>query len=94
MKFLWLTAYIAGLLWSPVNPHDYFTWFLEAAPALIGLAALVATREQFPWAPITYTLILIYCCTTSSYKVLFPEERSCVERDDRKEVYPRKQMTW
>jgi len=32
-------------------------------------------------------------CTTSSYKLLFPEGRSCVERDDRKEVYPRKQMT-
>jgi apolipoprotein N-acyltransferase len=43
MKLLWLTAYIAGFLWLVMNLHDYFSWFLKAAPALIGLAALVFT---------------------------------------------------
>jgi putative membrane protein len=60
MKLLWLIIYFAGLVWSAVNPHDYFTWFLEAAPALIGLAVLIATRKQYPLPQITYTLILIH----------------------------------
>jgi putative membrane protein len=61
MKLLWLTIYFAALIWSAVNPHDYFTWFLEAAPALIVLAVLVATYKQFPLTQLAYTLILIHC---------------------------------
>jgi putative membrane protein len=60
MKLVWLTAYFAGLIWSAVNPHDYFTWFLEAAPALIGLAVLSMTRRRFPLTPLAYTLILVH----------------------------------
>jgi len=61
MKLAWLAVYFTGLVWSAVNPHDYFTWFLEAAPALIGLAAMIATRKQFPLTSIAYTLILMHC---------------------------------
>jgi len=61
MKLAWLAAYFGGLVWSVVNPHDYFTWFLEAAPALIALAILAATRKRFPLTPLAYTLILIHC---------------------------------
>ena len=61
MKLLWLGIYFAGLIWSAVDPHDYFTWFLEAAPALIALAFLAATYKQFPLTPLAYTLILIHC---------------------------------
>ena len=61
MKLVWLTVYFAGLIWSAVNPHDYFTWFLEAAPALIGLAVLWATYKRFPLTSLAYTLILIHC---------------------------------
>ncbi|HEV8721442.1 MAG TPA: DUF2238 domain-containing protein [Candidatus Binatia bacterium] len=61
MRFVWLATYFAALVWSAVNPHDYFTWFLEAAPALIALAVLAATRKHFPLTPVAYTLILIHC---------------------------------
>jgi len=61
MRFIWLAIYFAALVWSAVNPHDYFTWFLEAAPALIALAVLAATRGHFPLTPLAYTLILIHC---------------------------------
>ena len=61
MKLAWLAAYFAGLVWSAVNPHDYFTWFLEASPALIALPILAATRKRFPLTPVAYTLILIHC---------------------------------
>ena len=61
MKLLWLTVYFIGLVWSVILPHDYFTWFLEAAPALIGLAILAGTYRRFPLTPLAYTLILIHC---------------------------------
>jgi putative membrane protein len=61
MKLLWLTVYFIGLIWSVIQPHDYFTWFLEAVPALIGLAILAGTYRRFPLTPLAYTLILIHC---------------------------------
>ena len=61
MKLLWLAAYLTGLVWSAVNPHDYFTWFLEAAPALFGVTVLAVTRRRFPLTPLAYTLVLVHC---------------------------------
>jgi putative membrane protein len=61
MKFLWLTVYFSALVWSAVNPQDYFTWFLEAVPALIALVILAATYKRFPLTPLAYTLILCHC---------------------------------
>ena len=61
MKFLWLAVYFITLIWSAINPHDYFTWFLEAAPALIVVAILAATYERLLLTPLAYTLILIHC---------------------------------
>lgn len=28
------------LMWSVINPHDLFTWFLEVLPVLIGIVVL------------------------------------------------------
>ena len=61
MKLAWLAAYLTGLVWSASNPHDYFTWFLEALPALVGLAVLAATHKRFPLTRLSYTLILFHC---------------------------------
>jgi putative membrane protein len=62
MKLLsWLAIYSISLVWSAIEPHDYFTWFLEAGPALIGLGILVWTYKRFPLTPLTYTLILLHC---------------------------------
>ena len=36
LTFTWLLIYLTGSQWSLANPHDYFTWILEAAPALIA----------------------------------------------------------
>ncbi len=58
---IWLAIYFVSLVWSAIAPLDYFTWFLEAAPALIGLAILAWTYQRFPLTPLTYTLILIHC---------------------------------
>jgi putative membrane protein len=48
------------LVWSAVHPHDYFTWFLEVFPALIGLVLLVATARRFPLTPLLYTLLFLH----------------------------------
>jgi putative membrane protein len=57
----WVVVFIAVLVWSAINPKDFFTWLLEVLPALIGAGALWLTRESFPLTRLTYTLILVHC---------------------------------
>lgn len=61
MKILWLLLYTAVLIWSAINPRDYFTWILEVAPAIIGLAVLIATYRCFRLTTLCYWLILLHC---------------------------------
>jgi len=61
MKWIGLAVYFAVLTWSAIAPHDYFTWFLEAAPALIAFILLAATYRRFPLTPLAYGLILFHC---------------------------------
>jgi putative membrane protein len=57
----WLILpFFAVLLWSGISPHDRFTWFLEVAPALIGLAILAATWTRFRFTTMIYTLICLH----------------------------------
>lgn len=65
-----LVAVLAVLGWSAVAPYDRFTWFLEVAPALLGLAVLLATRRRFPLTPLVYTLValhMILLCVGGKY---------------------------
>ncbi len=59
-RVLWLGIYCGVLLWSAIWPKDYFTWFLEVAPALIGFAVLAVTYRRFPLTALAYWLILIH----------------------------------
>jgi putative membrane protein len=43
-----------------VRPHDYFTWWLEVFPALIGVALLIATARRFPLTPLLYVLLFLH----------------------------------
>ena len=61
MKYFWLAIYAAVLVWSAIEPRDYYTWILEVLPALIAGAVLLATRRSFPLTPLLYALILIHC---------------------------------
>lgn len=60
MKTAWLSIYFLVLIWSGINPKDYFTWFLEVFPALIGLGVMAATYKSFRFTPLTYFLILVH----------------------------------
>jgi putative membrane protein len=58
---VWMLLFFSILIWSGIHPKDYFTWFLEVAPALIGFVVIVATCKKFPLTTLSYTLILIHC---------------------------------
>ncbi len=55
-----LAAVSAVLVWSGIAPHDRFTWWLEVAPALVGLAILIPTHRRFPLTPLVSTLIALH----------------------------------
>ncbi len=61
MSLPWLSVYSLVLIWSGIEPADRFTWFLEVAPALIGLVVLLLTRRRFPLTGLAYTLVLLHC---------------------------------
>lgn len=54
-----LLIFLVTLLWSVINPKDLFTWFLEVAPALIGLAFILITYNRFRLTNVVYVLILV-----------------------------------
>lgn len=56
----WVGIFLAALIWSGIAPKDFYIWFLEVLPALIGAGVLVATRRRFPLTPLVYILILIH----------------------------------
>lgn len=60
-EITWFLVFAVTLLWSAIDPEDYFTWLLEVAPALLAIFVLAATRSKFPLTGLAYFLILIHC---------------------------------
>jgi putative membrane protein len=61
MKWAWLSGFSIVLVWSGIEPHDQFTWFLEVLPAVVGLGAMVVSFKRFPLTPMLYGFILVHC---------------------------------
>ncbi len=61
LQTAWSAVFVVVLVWSGIAPHDYPTWMLEVAPAIVAAAVLWFTRERFPLTRLTYVLILIHC---------------------------------
>lgn len=57
---VWLVLFSLVFIWSLIQPHDYFIWFLEVFPAIIAIIILWATHKKFPLTPLTYWLILAH----------------------------------
>lgn len=55
-----LFAFFVVFAWSAIRPHDYFTWFLEVVPAIIGMAVLAATYRRFRFTTLVYVLLLLH----------------------------------
>lgn len=58
-KYLFIAVLVAlGI--TGINPHDYFTWFLEVLPILIGIPILIATYSRFQFSDLVYTFMAIH----------------------------------
>jgi len=48
------------LIWSLVVPHDYFTWFLEVTPVLVGLPLAFILHRRFPLSGFLLVLLWLH----------------------------------
>jgi len=56
-----IILFFIALIWSVINPHDYFTWFLEVIPGVLGVIVLALTYKKFRFTNFTYLLVVIHC---------------------------------
>ena len=58
--FLLISALAVITAWSAIAPHDWPTWFLEAAPVLIAVPLLAGSYRSFPLSRLAYGLIVLH----------------------------------
>lgn len=51
---------LAVLAWSAWQPKNYFIWFLESSPAILGAIALILLYPRFRFTDLVYVLILVH----------------------------------
>ena len=57
-RLVWLFVLIAPVAgWSWVAPHDRFTWWMEASPAVLGAVALLVFQKSFPLSTLLLALL-------------------------------------
>ncbi|MFT3868346.1 MAG: DUF2238 domain-containing protein [Nibricoccus sp.] len=56
--FLVSLAPIVG--WSWVGPYDRFTWWLEVAPALVGVPLMIVLQRRFPISTLLLVLLWLH----------------------------------
>ena len=59
-----LLTFAAMFVWSGIAPADRFTWWLEVAPALVGVPILVFTYRRFPFTSLSYCLLWVIAVGT------------------------------
>jgi putative membrane protein len=57
---LLLAAVLVCTALSAISPYDWITWWLEAAPVLIGIPILLATYRRHLLTPLLYRLIFLH----------------------------------
>ena len=55
-----IAFFFISLVLSAIHPKEYFTWFLEVVPALIGFTVLAFTFKRFTFSNFTYFFILVH----------------------------------
>lgn len=55
-----LILFLVGLLASGWQPRDRFTWVLEVAPAVLGVAVLAALYPRLRLTPLAYVLVCVH----------------------------------
>ncbi|WCO01817.1 DUF2238 domain-containing protein [Psychroserpens ponticola] len=63
MKLIYTLLGVLLLLfvWSAIKPFEYFTWFLEVLPAILGVFVLIITFRKFRFTNFIYILIFFHC---------------------------------
>lgn len=63
MKIIYTLLFFLLVLfvWSAINPKEYFTWFLEVLPAILGILVLAITFKKFRFTNLVYVLIFFHC---------------------------------
>ena len=57
---LLLATVLMLLAISAIRPHDYFTWFLEVAPVLIGVPLLIWTYRTISVSQLCFTPCFLF----------------------------------
>jgi uncharacterized membrane protein YjdF len=52
-----VSGLFVSFVWSAVNRHDRFTWFLEILPIVIAVPSLAATYRGVPLTPSAFALL-------------------------------------
>jgi len=55
---LFLLVLAPVVVWSWIAPHDRSTWWLEVAPAVIGLPLMILLQKRFPLS--SFLLVLLW----------------------------------
>lgn len=61
LHLILLLIVLAVCIWSLVKPFEYFTWILEAFPAIFGVALFAALYRRFRFTNLVYLLVAIHC---------------------------------
>ncbi len=57
---LFLAALLPVVVWSWIAPQDRFTWWLEVAPAFIGVPLMLWTQKRFPLSTLLLVLLWLH----------------------------------
>ena len=61
-RLIWFLVLLAPvIIWSWIGPHDRFTWWLESAPAVVGVPLIVVLQRKFPLSSLLLVLIWLHC---------------------------------
>ncbi len=61
-RLTWFLVLLAPVvIWSWIGPHDRFTWWLESAPAVVGVPLILALQKKFPLSSLLLVLLWLHC---------------------------------
>jgi putative membrane protein len=64
-----LAAGLVVFAWSAWHPVDYFIWFLEVVPAIVGTLVLIAIYPRFKFTDLVYVLVRLRVFASKFYAV-------------------------
>lgn len=57
---IWLVIFFGAYIWSAIQPRDYYLWFMESLPGVIGFVLLAITYKRFKFSELAYWLMLAW----------------------------------